>query len=80
LIVKSSSGWVQQWDGKIEEIKEGDVVWTAPGVKHWHGATPKTTMTHIALQKLLNGKKRRMDGKGQRRTILSSIKWGIKGR
>ena len=40
----------------IEEIRPGDVVWIAPGEKHWHGATPITAMTHIAIQEQLNGK------------------------
>ncbi len=56
LIVTSGTGWVQQWNGQIEEIREGDVVWTPPGVKHWHGATKTSAMTHIALQELLGGK------------------------
>jgi quercetin dioxygenase-like cupin family protein len=39
-----------------EEIGPGDVVWFAPNEKHWHGATPTTAMTHIAIQEALNGK------------------------
>ena len=42
--------------GPIEEIRPGDVVWFAPGEKHWHGATPTTAMTHIAIQETLDGK------------------------
>ena len=42
--------------GPIEEIRPGDVIWFAPGEKHWHGATPTTAMTHIAIQEALNGK------------------------
>jgi quercetin dioxygenase-like cupin family protein len=56
LIVTSGLGWAQRWGGAIEEIRSGDVVWFAPGEKHWHGATPTTAMTHIAIQKALNGK------------------------
>jgi len=56
LIVLSGSGRAQRWDGPIEDIRPGDVVWFAPGEKHWHGATPTTAMTHIALQEALNGK------------------------
>lgn len=56
LIVTSGVGWVQQEGGPKREIREGDVVWTPPGVKHWHGATVTTAMTHIAVQELLNGK------------------------
>jgi len=56
LIVTEGTGWIQQWGGPIEEIRKGDVVWVPPGVKHWHGATPSTSMTHIAIQENLNGK------------------------
>lgn len=56
LIVTSGLGWVQRERGQIEEIRPGDVVWFAPGEKHWHGATPNTAMTHIAIQEDLNGK------------------------
>jgi quercetin dioxygenase-like cupin family protein len=56
LIVTDGTGWVQQWGGPIEEIRKGDVVRIPAGVKHWHGATPTTSMTHIALQEQLNGK------------------------
>ena len=56
LIVTSGLGWAQRWGGPIEEIRSGDVVWFAPNEKHWHGATPTTAMTHIAIQEALNGK------------------------
>lgn len=56
LIVTAGTGWIQQWGGPVEEIREGDVVRIPPGVKHWHGATPTTRMTHIALQEQLDGK------------------------
>jgi quercetin dioxygenase-like cupin family protein len=56
LIVTAGAGWVQQWGGPVEEIKPGDVVWIPPGQRHWHGATPTTPMTHIALQEHLDGK------------------------
>jgi quercetin dioxygenase-like cupin family protein len=56
LIVTSGLGWAQREGGPIEEIRPGDVIWFAPGEKHWHGATPKTAMTHIAIQEALNGK------------------------
>ncbi|CAM5776241.1 hypothetical protein LMIY3S_05429 [Labrys miyagiensis] len=55
LIVTSGLGWVQREGGPIEEIRPGDVVWFEPGEKHWHGATPTTAMTHIAIQEKLNG-------------------------
>jgi quercetin dioxygenase-like cupin family protein len=56
LIVTDGTGWIQQWGGPIEEIRKGDVIWIPAGVKHWHGATPSTAMTHIAIQEQLNGK------------------------
>lgn len=49
LIVTAGCGRVQRWGGSIEEIRPGDVVWIAPGEKHWHGAAPTTVMTHIAI-------------------------------
>ena len=55
LIVTSGLGWVQRDGGKIEEIRAGDVVWFPPGEKHWHGASAKTAMSHIAIQEALNG-------------------------
>jgi quercetin dioxygenase-like cupin family protein len=55
LIVTAGLGWAQRWGGPIEEIRPGDVVWFAPGEKHWHGATAKTAMTHIAVQEALGG-------------------------
>lgn len=56
LIVTSGVGRIRQWGGPVEEIRAGDVVWTPPGVKHWHGASPTTAMTHIAIQEQLEGK------------------------
>lgn len=56
LIVTSGRGWAQRWGGPIEEIRPGDVIWFSPGEKHWHGATPTTAMTHIAVQEALDGK------------------------
>ena len=56
LIVTSGGGWVQRQGGPIEEVRPGDVVWFPPGLKHWHGATPTTAMTHIAIAEALDGK------------------------
>jgi quercetin dioxygenase-like cupin family protein len=56
LIVTAGCGRAQRRGGPIEEIRPGDVVWFAPGEKHWHGAAPTTAMTHIAIQEYLNGK------------------------
>ena len=56
LIVTSGCGWVQSKGGPKVEIRPGDVVWCPPKEKHWHGATPTTAMTHIAIQEALDGK------------------------
>src|SRR5438552_4553118 len=56
FIVTSGLGWAQREGGPIEEIRSGDVVWFPPNEKHWHGATPTTAMTHIAILEALNGK------------------------
>jgi len=56
LIVTAGSGRVQNWEEEIEEIHPGDVVWTAAGEKHWHGAAPTTSMTHISIVEQLDGK------------------------
>ena len=55
LIVTAGSGRVQREGGPVEEIRPGDVVWFAPGEKHWHGAAPTTAMSHIAIQEKLDG-------------------------
>ena len=56
LIITSGLGWVQREGGPIEEVRPGDVVWFPAGLKHWHGASPTTAMTHIAIQETLDGK------------------------
>lgn len=56
LIVTSGLGWAQREGGPVEEIRPGDVVRFEPNEKHWHGATPTTAMTHIAIQEALDGK------------------------
>ncbi len=56
LIVTAGFGRVQREGGAIEEIRPGDVVWFPPGEKHWHGASPTTSLTHIAIQENLDGK------------------------
>ncbi len=55
LIVTAGSGWIQQWNRPKLSIIPGDVIWTPPGVKHWHGANDTTTMTHIAIQDSVDG-------------------------
>jgi quercetin dioxygenase-like cupin family protein len=56
LIVTAGCGRVQRDGGPIEEIRAGDIVWLAPGERHWHGASPTTAMTHIAIAEMLDGK------------------------
>lgn len=56
LIVTTGLGLVQREGGPVEEIRPGDVVWFEPGERHWHGASPTTAMTHIAIQEHLDGK------------------------
>lgn len=56
LIITSGCGRVQREGGPVEVVYPGDVVWFSPGEKHWHGATPTTAMTHIAIQENLEGK------------------------
>jgi len=56
LIITAGCGWVQREGGPVEEVHPGDVVWFPPGEKHWHGATPTTTLTHIAIQEAVDGK------------------------
>jgi quercetin dioxygenase-like cupin family protein len=56
LIITSGLGWVQREGGPVQEVRPGDVVWFPPGLKHWHGASATSAMTHIAIQESLNGK------------------------
>ncbi len=56
LLVMAGVGWVQREGEPKAEIRPGDTVWFAPGEKHWHGATPTTAMTHIAIVEKLDGK------------------------
>jgi quercetin dioxygenase-like cupin family protein len=54
LIVTAGCGRVQREGGPVEEIRPGDIVWIPPHEKHWHGAAPTTSMTHIAIQEELD--------------------------
>jgi quercetin dioxygenase-like cupin family protein len=56
LIVTDGRGRVQSWEGPVEEIESGDVVWTPPSEKHWHGASDTAAMTHISIVEQLDGK------------------------
>ena len=55
LIVTSGCGWTQCDGDSVVEIRAGDVIWCPPNHRHWHGASPTTAMTHIAIQEALNG-------------------------
>lgn len=56
LVVTGGCGWAQREGGPVEEIRPGDVIWFAPGERHWHGASATTAMTHIAIHEKLDGK------------------------
>jgi quercetin dioxygenase-like cupin family protein len=56
LVVVSGMGLTQEWGKPVQEIRPGDVVWCPPGVKHWHGASPNTAMSHLAVTGTANGK------------------------
>jgi len=56
LIITAGMGWVQKDGEAVQEVHPGDVVWFAPGERHWHGASDVTAMTHIAIQEKLDGK------------------------
>jgi quercetin dioxygenase-like cupin family protein len=56
LFFTAGRGWVQTWGDSIVEVFPGDVVWIPAGEKHWHGASPATAMTHIAITEALDGK------------------------
>ena len=56
LILTSGVGRVQMWGGPVEQIRAGDVVWIPPGVKHWHGASPDSSMSHIGIVERLDGR------------------------
>ena len=56
LIVVAGLGWAQREGGPVEEIRPGDVVWFSPGEKYWHGASPTTAMSHLAIVEKLDGK------------------------
>lgn len=55
LIVTAGRGRVQAWGGPLEDVYPGDVIWTPPGVKHWHGASPTTAMTHLSIVEAMEG-------------------------
>jgi quercetin dioxygenase-like cupin family protein len=56
LIIKEGGGYVQEWGKPIQKIKKGDLIWTPPGVKHWHGGSHETSMLQYAVQESEAGK------------------------
>lgn len=56
LVILSGLGWTQVEGGAIVKMRPGDVIWCPPGVRHWHGATPTTAVTHMAIQEALDGR------------------------
>ncbi len=56
MIVVSGTCWTQEWNGKKVEAKAGDAIWCPPDVKHWHGASADSQMTHLVLTAVKNGK------------------------
>ena len=56
LVVTAGLGRVQRAGGPVQEIRPGDVVWFAPGERHWHGAAPQTALSHIAIQEVQDGR------------------------
>lgn len=56
LIVTAGNGQVQHWDGPIQQIGVGDLVWIPPGVKHWHGASARDGMAHVAIAEAQDGR------------------------
>ncbi|MGX5148290.1 (R)-mandelonitrile lyase, partial [Enterobacter hormaechei] len=55
LIVTQGRGWLQEWGKEAEPLNQGDIAWIPPGVKHWHGASAQTAMTHIAIAEAVDG-------------------------
>jgi quercetin dioxygenase-like cupin family protein len=56
LIVTQGSGWVQKWGSPAHPMEAGDVVWIPANIKHWHGATASSSVTHIAIQEGIESK------------------------
>ncbi|WP_158637985.1 (R)-mandelonitrile lyase [Sphingomonas ginsenosidivorax] len=55
LVVTTGRGWVQAAGEPVRVVGPGDIVWTAPGVRHWHGATATSAMTHVAASESREG-------------------------
>ncbi|WP_307188101.1 hypothetical protein [Cupriavidus sp. D384] len=72
-MVLSGVGLTQEWGKAVQEIRARDVVWCPPGVKHWHGASPGTPMTNLAVTGKCRRAERHMDGEGQRCAVPREI-------
>ncbi|RYZ89009.1 MAG: cupin domain-containing protein, partial [Proteobacteria bacterium] len=55
LVVTEGSGLIQAEGQPVRRIKTGDTIWTPPNVKHWHGASPQSSMVHTATQEIFKG-------------------------
>lgn len=56
LYVTKGCGWTQEAGSSVTRICEGDTVYVRPGVRHWHGATSDTSMTHLAISETREGR------------------------
>ena len=74
LIVTAGCGLVQSWEGPIEEIRPGDVIWAPPSEKHWHGAAATRAMTHISIVEQLDGKSAEWMEKVSDKQYLAKLK------
>jgi quercetin dioxygenase-like cupin family protein len=54
-LLQKETGWIGVWGGFVREMDKGDVIWIPADVKHWHGATPTTSVAHLAIQETENG-------------------------
>lgn len=55
LLIASGVGWVQSEGGAKQTVVPGDIVRFGPGERHWHGATDRVAMSHIAIVEELDG-------------------------
>jgi len=55
LVITAGHGWVQAENEPLRQVRAGDIVWTGPGVRHWHGAAPSSPMTHVAISEMADG-------------------------
>ena len=50
LLCTDGEGWYQKWGQTAQKLRPGDVVYIAPGIKHWHGAVKDEWFTHVAVE------------------------------